>query len=194
MIDLLNKGDLPILQEDGMILEDAIMLNVNNSTIQDMKWYYDLQKKIEKSVLYINPKLNILGLERFPHISVLYKLFDTTPEEVSKFIKTNLHKPYIEAKILGISKFYANETRFYDVLKIDIDSYELAQLHYKLKARFRNNYKFPTYQAHITLAYVEAGSCTEMIGPHPYFGKTIKFSSFEYVRGDYFGKTIDINL
>lgn len=122
------------------------------------------------------------GLETEPHITLLYGLVN----EADYF---NIRKDVqatggINITIGEISSFRRPD-KPYDVLKLSIESQDLKNLHYKLAEKYENKQNFPDYKAHLTLAYVQKGTCVELEGPCAWTGTIIpvKCAVFSHKEG-----------
>ena len=132
-----------------------------------------LQMNISNELLYI--KDSSFGKESDPHITILYGL----TKECDYFKLRAFCKDFgtIQIKIGDISKFESDE---YDVIKLSVESKELHDLHNYIKTNFDNVFSFPDYTPHITLAYVQKGSCDHMLGPCEWTGTEYLFNEFKF--------------
>lgn len=108
------------------------------------------------------------GKEKDVHITVLYGVVNDTDFFRLKSICENF-EPF-EITLGDISTFSSEK---YDVLKIEVISDKLVELHNKFKV-VDNVWTHPEYNPHITLAYVKKGSCDNLLGPCSLTGKTIR--------------------
>tara|TARA_B100001778_G_scaffold334404_1_gene345604 strand:+ start:1850 stop:2371 length:522 start_codon:yes stop_codon:yes gene_type:complete len=113
------------------------------------------------------------GKEDNPHVTVLYGLHTGSAEEIREFLKDS--EPF-EISLGKVSKFRTSDE--HDVLKIDIESDELRALNRKLK-ELPHTSTHPTYNPHLTLAYVKKGRCDDMVGEELFKGE--KFEVNELV-------------
>jgi N12 class adenine-specific DNA methylase/broad specificity phosphatase PhoE len=100
------------------------------------------------------------GREHEPHITVKYGLHGDDSAEVEKLLKD---EPPITATLGKASVFPAAETDTArggagssDVLKVDVDSPDLHRLNEKI-ASLPHTDTYPTYQPHVTIAYLKPG-------------------------------------
>ena len=106
----------------------------------------------------INPddvyRVGDYGLEVEPHITILYGFENSVS---IKDIKDGIYKWVknpITFKIEGISVF---ENPSFDVIKFDVKSDSLQQLH-KLFTQFPHIKTYPDYKPHITVSYLKKGT------------------------------------
>lgn len=117
------------------------------------------------------------GLERNPHITVLYGL----EEEKDYFDIRRICEGMgdVEFEVGKISAF-RNPEMPYDVLILEIISPELHELHHSLR-QFPNQCTFPDYKPHMTLGYIKKDSCYNLEGEDsPLTGKLVKASLAHY--------------
>ncbi len=127
-----------------------------------------------------NDSTNDYGRETIPHITILYGILPQS-EQKAKQILSKIPKG-LSATLGKISKF-ANGDKPYDVLKIEVSSPTLTKLHNFLRKHCDNNWEWPSYNPHLTLAYVKKGTCDEYVGDSRFSGKSFVFDSFVYNNG-----------
>jgi hypothetical protein len=107
--------------------------------------------KIDPKDVYDEPGF---GLEKNPHVTVLYGLHETVKfKTIKDFIIKHATKP-VELEGLKISHFKSKE---YDVVKIDVRSKDLSRLNNLVTKEFPYTSDFPEYHPHITIGYVKKG-------------------------------------
>ncbi len=116
---------------------------------------------------YINPHdlvtdINFCkgGLETNPHATLIYSTFENAEYDVEKIGTSFLEKQKVllRSTLINLSKVSMFNTHDdYDVVKFDVDSDECRQMNTLLKSQFGLQATFPTYQAHVTIAYVKKG-------------------------------------
>lgn len=120
------------------------------------------------------------GKEENPHVTVMYGLSPVEETRVKELL-TKVPKK-IMAELGQISKF-SNADVPYDVLKIEVKSPHLNKIHEMIRKNFDNNYKWPQYNPHVTLAYVKKGTCNEYVGNKTFEGMKVMFETFMYSNG-----------
>ena len=109
------------------------------------------------------------GRELKPHITVKYGLLtQDVPPELKEIAKNTPPFPIFMG---NISLFTTNPE--FDVVKIDVESPWLRQLNKQISDAVPHDDTYPTYKPHITLAYVEKGTCDHMVGDDPFKSKEI---------------------
>ena len=120
------------------------------------------------------------GFETIPHVTVLYgflKEVDTKElfDIVTKFGTINL-------SIGKISRFESDDC---DVIKCEIISPDLHKLNSIITKKFKDviENKHPSYNPHLTLAYVKKGTCKELDGKLAFKGN-LSFNNAVYSNAD----------
>jgi 2'-5' RNA ligase len=106
----------------------------------------DLARHIEKKDLAKH------GLEKRPHVTVLYGLHTHDARKVRQHVQK--HAP-LKLHFGGLSLFQRPK---YDVLKADVTGRGLHALHHKLKDNLPNSDAHPAYMPHLTIAYLKKGT------------------------------------
>jgi len=132
--------------------------------------YPKVKGKLFREFLKDDPKEEY-GFERNPHITVLYGIQD----EADYFDMRKKLKNFgpIDFKISDISSFRDVENP-YDVIILKIESEKLHKVHEFLKETYENDWSYPKYNPHMTLAYVKKGKCLDIEGPCDWTGKSYK--------------------
>ena len=111
---------------------------------------------IPPNILYTDPGDSSYGYDDEPHVTALYGFSpDLTKQELGSILKGI--KPF-NIQLSALNKFQAEK---YDVIKFEIKSPILVNLN-KAASRFPNENKFPVYNPHMTLAYVNSNSFISM--------------------------------
>src|SRR5262245_48786792 len=108
-------------------------------------WGY---KHVPPTDLYVDATDPSFGRENEIHITVLYGILSDDPGLI-QILLTGVSP--IPCTLGRISTFDSNPK--FDVLKIDVKSPELYDLHKKLQS-LPNNDTYPVYQPHVTIAYL----------------------------------------
>lgn len=104
------------------------------------------------------------GRETDPHVTVLYGIKTEELSEVEAFFP----KGPVEVELGEVSRFDTSDE--FDVIKVDVESDSLAELHYTMADKVDNDDSHPKYAAHITLAYVAKGKGKDLDGSRPFDG------------------------
>ena len=111
-----------------------------------------IQKTIDEDDLFIKKEGDWkYGLEDDFHITVKWGLVTKDPEEVKKAVKGFKGG---EVQLYKIDLFENDE---YDVLKINADSDALSELNKGISDKLETEDSHPTYNPHVTIAYVKSG-------------------------------------
>jgi hypothetical protein len=105
---------------------------------------------------------------------VLYGLEDCSPTEVAELAA---HRRPVRVKLGKVSQFEAKD---YDVLKVEVKSAQLHNLHQTIRSKLKNVNKFPDYKPHLTLAYVKKSKGAPWIGDDRFDGKEFTFDRLTY--------------
>ena len=101
--------------------------------------------------------------ERDYHVTALYGLIDNTPNAIKLRLAEATKNFKITLEIADVSLFNNDE---FDVIKLDFKQNaglkKLTELNTIIR-EFPNDCKFPTYNAHLTIAYVDPGRGADFI-------------------------------
>lgn len=113
---------------------------------------------------------NSQGIVTEPHISLLTDIDDAFLDfEIKKIIEKI---PSFKITFGEISFFKNDDV---DVIKIDIESGPLHDIHYNIRSMIPNHYKFEEYNPHCTLAFVKPNTCDNIL-THKSFFRGINFT------------------
>jgi len=144
------------------------------------------KKNIPDDVLHDNAK-ETKGREDDIHVTLLYGLPNPGPDEVEGFLKDI--GPF---KVrLGLVTLFKDKPE-YDVIKIDVESSDLYQLHYKIRDSVEVNNSYPSYSPHCTIGYVKKDSCEGLMGSEKFKGKTFEVDAIVFSSSN--GDKIPITL
>ena len=150
----------------------STQVNIEGQLKQDILEFHD---KIAKSDVY---SADGYGIEKEPHVTVVYGLHTKRPDGIRKLIEGN--KP-IKLRLGKVSRFLCKD-KPYDVLKIEVESDDLIQMHKLLVNNGKITSDLKDYRPHMTLAYIKSNTCQDIVGDTTFSGRvftsdTIKFSS-----------------
>ena len=121
------------------------------------------------------------GYENQAHVTVLYGIQNESDYFEIRRILAKAEPPELE--VGKISSFRRDDSPF-DVLKLDVISPSLSKIHNLLKNKFENNYKFPDYQPHITLAYIKKNTNTEIEKSCAWTGTRYQVNAVQFCHKD----------
>lgn len=117
--------------------------------------------------------LGIGGREASPHVTVLHGFPPDFPEEEVEWL-TDYLKNFgpLRLTLGGLGLFRGNDDG--DVLKLEVDSPDLHELHHELKELFYVETKFPEFLPHVTLAYLDPAAADLYVEEaHPFAGREV---------------------
>jgi len=141
--------------EFRMISEDKSGTNYEYGCLMlyvDIPNWENFTKEIEKIDLY-RPENERYGLEKDPHITILYGIHKDVDDDQVISMFSDLTKNDFDIFVNGIDCFHNDE---FDVLKLNLESSELIKLN-KLARLLNHTNNFPTYDPHLTIAYLNKG-------------------------------------
>jgi 2'-5' RNA ligase superfamily len=101
-----------------------------------------------------------LGREREPHVTVKYGF---TTNDVPDILREIVHETKPFPVYLGRVSLFDNNPE-YDVVKIGVESPWLRKLNSQISLQIPNEDKYPSYNPHITIAYVKKGTAAKLVG------------------------------
>jgi 2'-5' RNA ligase len=144
----------------------------------------------------IDPKdLSGDGLEDSPHVTLKYGTHTSDPEDVWELIDGY---PSIPITLGKLSTFPPNEEEGFEVLKIDVESQELTEIHDLLSEKLENTDKHAEsggYKPHLTIAYLKTGAAQKYLDlANDLEGETFDCSTvvFSDQDGNHFRKTLKV--
>lgn len=150
---------------ESFIYEDGCLM----LELSDHLDWNSILSKIEEEDIYNNEdglsKSQIpYGLQKNPHITLLYPIEDTNYSIIKKVIDENLPNSYkegINLKIRSVEVFKSND---YDILHFKIQTNDTLEKFVKsLKSVIPNKCKHKIYKPHITIAYLKKGTADKYI-------------------------------
>ncbi len=116
------------------------------------------EMNISDDVLFIDEKDSTKGRETESHVTVKYGLVDSNPSE--ELLRIIQETPPFEITLGKVSLFKNDK---FDVVKIGVDGKGLRALNARI-SKLPNEDKHPNYTPHMTIAYVQKGSCDDLEG------------------------------
>lgn len=166
--DVTIRKDVPVVNEDTSKLYSfsCVMIPIaSDIAILMDEWN---KKNIPDDALHIDPDTGMEGRETDPHVTILYGIHTSNPDDLNDILFSENPPSFTLNKV---SLFTTNPE--FDVVKIDIDKTpELMKLHDELVDNIEHTSKFPDYKPHATLAYVKKGTCSHLENNKDFIGMT----------------------
>jgi len=139
---------------------------------------------IPEEYLY-RPKNRKYGRESMPHITVLYGI-KPHEEYAAKDILSKIPGKLVATlgKVSLFENCKSDDGGVFDVLKIDVESPDLAKINKKLRSKVEYESDHPKYHPHVTIAYLKPGKGKEYVGEDKFEGKKFLFEVFLYSDGN----------
>lgn len=155
----------------------------------------NLPKDVSERVLEIGRKipdedLAVDGREGRPHVTVKYGL--QPGQDVAALRKVVEAMPPVTVRLGPLSIFPNSESGTGDVLKSDVDSPDLHQMNRAIAEAFETTDTHPTYQPHVTVAYLKPGKAESYIGNDSLAGQTATIDRVVFSTPD--GRKVEIPL
>lgn len=119
-------------------------------------WSDFIRRQVKPEDIYTEEEdeLNHYGYEDESHCTVLFGFhhYDGIIEDIKKFLF-----PLEEIIDIWRGDISIFENEKYDVVKFELSSDKLTQMHNTLKQNFKNSDEHPEYKPHMTIAYVQKG-------------------------------------
>jgi 2'-5' RNA ligase len=123
-------------------------------------------RHIPDDIVFRDPENPGFGREHEMHVTVLYGLHTETPGVVKTAVSTF---PSFDVELAATSLFTSNES--FDVVKLGVRSPELHRLNKIVASNCAHTNKFPTFQPHVTIAYIKKGKGWKLSGDKTFDGK-----------------------
>jgi hypothetical protein len=124
----------------------CVMLNL------DFPGWDRIIKKIEENDIYREE--NEYGIEKDPHVTVLYGLHNDIPDSVIEERISKMSSPKLRLENISI---FENDDKKYDVVKFDVEGEGLHEMN-KMFAELPHTNDYPKYNPHSTICYVKKGT------------------------------------
>lgn len=126
------------------------------------------------------------GRETYSHCTILYGFPQyVTPAEVQTFVNYEYSltpDSKIPIQLGKIKRFSGNPE--YDVIVIEVcQGLLIRQMHYGLKDKFGVKTDYPTYNPHVTIAYVKPGALLHLDGNATFDGYDVNCEKMTYSTG-----------
>lgn len=132
------------------------------------------------------------GRESQPHVTVKYGLHDDSPAAIEKIREVLSREQPVRARLGETSIFPAKDASGSDVVKVDVESPDLHRINKAIADALPHTDTHPTYQPHVTLAYVKPGEGTKFAGNKALDGQEIALDHISFSKRD--GSQVDIPL
>ena len=116
------------------------------------------------------------GREDEIHVTIKYGLHTANAEDVKNVLK---NFGSFDITLGNISRF-APPSKEYDVVKLEIESQRLHDLHSLLGEKLKNSDEWPEYRPHVTFAYIKKGTCSQLSGDSTFKGEEVKIKEITF--------------
>ena len=120
------------------------------------------------------------GREDEIHVTIKYGLLTINPDDVKSVVK---NFGTCTARLSKMSRFVPND-KDYEVVKVDITSKRLHDLHKLIGAQLENEDEHSGYKPHVTIAYVKPGTCNDLSGNTDFAGRKIDINRLTFSAKD----------
>ena len=152
---MIIKSYIQFIKESSSYEYGCVMVEVPVSN------WDEITSSIDKEDIYTESGDDTYGIQKNPHLTLLYGLHDDVTEEQVKSIFEKFDDD-INIEVNGIDIF---ENEKFDVVKFNVNpDGALQELHDKL-SEFPNSNDFPDYKPHITISYVNKGTGKKYVKP-----------------------------
>ena len=149
-----------LLEDSGPHSYSCVMINLPEDLANQVMAWGKLNVKDED--VFVDKKGG-KGRETEPHVTVLYGLLDENPTDM--LTQVFEHTAPFDIKLGACSLFRNGD---YDVLKMEVLSPFLHALNRNVCSVAAHENDYPTYQPHVTIAYVKPGTCDRLEGASPW--------------------------
>jgi len=136
---------------------------------------------IDSKDLYNPPSDSTYGLEKDPHITLLYGIHSDVDDKKIEKIISKFKGQKFPIEILGIDCF---ENKDFDVVKFKVElTPQLKEINREL-SKLPNSNQYPKYNPHITLGYVQPGTGEKYNNPNKRINFKIKNIEYSKPSGE----------
>lgn len=141
----------------------------------------EITSSIDKEDIYTESGDDTYGIQKNPHLTLLYGLHDDVTEEQVKSIFEKFDDD-INIEVNGIDIF---ENEKFDVVKFNINQQGSLQYLFDELSKFPNSNQFPDYKPHITIGYVNKGMGKKYVKPdYKYEVKNVNHITYSMANGE----------
>ena len=135
----------------------------------------DMQKTIDEEDLFVKKEGDWkYGLEDEFHITVKWGLVTKDAEKVKDIVEC------FQGGEVNLYKVDLFENEEFDVLKISVDSDALSELNHTITDNLETHDTHPTYNPHITIAYLKPGLGKKYAGGNEFEGVKFSFNKITF--------------
>jgi hypothetical protein len=149
MRSVLSEATTRVLEALGRHERCCVLAKLSGGAAETMR---DVIASIDEGDLHYDEDGG-KGREDSPHVTVLYGITTPAMLPLVKEIAAR-HEPFV-MKFERLSLF---EGDGYEVLKVDVSCDGMVALHEDLRASVDNDWKWPNYSPHATVAYLKEGA------------------------------------
>lgn len=151
--------------------------------IDESNWLDFVNEFVNKNDIY---DIEEYGIEKEPHVTVLYGLDDINIDDLRKTVERECLFPTI--KITGVSCF---ENEEFDVLKFSVEAPGLHNLNKVIRENFKYENRYNDYIPHITISYLKKGTAQKYLN-QPFLEGDVNPKNFIYSYGERGNRKKDI--
>lgn len=127
-----------------------------------VKNWEELVQVIDIDDIYEEKGDSTYGIQKNPHLTLLYGLHENVTDDQVKKIFDNFNEE-INIEIDGIDIF---ENPKFDVVKFNVKKTDTLQKLFDKLSELPNSNEYPDYKPHITIAYVKSGTGKKYVNPN----------------------------
>jgi len=112
---------------------------------------------IRQENVFTSNKFPNLGRENNIHCTVLYNIFDTNYDQITKILKDE------KTFEVELGEFSIFENKLYDVFKVNLHGEKLNRLHRVATNNIKHKCQFSTFEPHLTIAFMKKNKGKELL-------------------------------